>query len=251
LPGQTFEAWQVEQKAYYDNLREREHPLVFAQEYAAEFVDWSGVSLFGKDKLLRPDGTFWPAPTKCDGVFAILDTSSKTEKSNDGTAVAWCALQNVKMPKLLLLDWQLVQIEGALLEEWLPGVVKTGEQWARRCGARGGFVGGWIEDKDSGVVLLQQARRRSLPFKPIPSEITAIGKDGRAVSISGYIWRGEVGLAEGCDKQEVYKGVSRNHLLSQVTGYKLADPDAPRRADDLFDVFAYSTIAGLGDSRGW
>lgn len=257
LPGQSLAEWQLDQDAYYDNLRKREHPLVFAQEYAAEFVDFSGVSLFDPEKLLvsydrvARHGVYWPMPQKCDGVYAIIDSSSKTEKDNDGTAVVWVALQTVKMPKLLILDWEYHQIEGSLLENWLPGVVTRGQQLATECGARHGFLGGWIEDKDSGVVLLQQARRRQLPFKPIPSDITAIGKDGRAISISGYVYRAEVGFATGCDKATLFKGTTRNHLFSQVTGYKLADPKAGTRADDLFDVFAYGTAAGLGDQKGW
>jgi hypothetical protein len=251
LPGQTLEAWRHDWRSYYRDLRAREHPLVFAQEYAADFVDWGGVSFFTKDKLLE-DGEFVPVPTRCDGVYVIMDTSTKTEKSNDGTAVGYWALIHVGLTrKLVLLDWELRQIEGALLETWLPGIRDTGEAWARRCGARAGFVGGWIEDKDSGQVLLQQARNRKLPFKPIPSELTAAGKDGRAISVSGYVWRNEVKLAATADKVEVYKGVSRNHLWSQVTGFKLADPDAAHRADDLLDMFCYGIAMGLGDSKGW
>lgn len=257
LPGQTFADWLIEQTAYYDKLREGEHPLVFAQEYAAEFVDFSGVSLFDPQKLLvnydplRRHAVYWPQPLKCDAVFAIVDTSSKAEKGSDGTAVGYFALQSVKKPKLLLLDWELIQVEGSLLEHWLPSVVQRGQDLATECGSRAGFLGGWIEDKDSGIVLLQQARRRSLPFKPIPSDFTAIGKDGRALSISGYVYRGEVGLATGADKVSLFKGTSRNHLFSQVTGFKLADPKAGSRADDLFDIFAYGVSAGLGDGKGW
>ena len=53
------------------------------------------------------------------------------------------------------------------------------------------------------------------------------------------------------DKTVTFKGVTRNHLVSQVLGFKMADKDASRRADDCFDVFCYAISIGLGDSDGW
>jgi hypothetical protein len=52
---------------------------------------------------------------------------------------------------LLILDWDIVQIEGALLETWLPTVFRRLEELARLCGARHGPLGAWIEDKNSGL----------------------------------------------------------------------------------------------------
>lgn len=251
LPGQTHAEWLADQKAYYDDLRAREHPLVFAQEYAAEFVDWSGVSFFDRDRLLV-DGLFPEAPKRCDGVFAVVDTASKTGKQHDGTGVMFFAHTRHGIRPLYAVDWDLVQIEGALLETWLPTVFQRGEEWARRCGARNGFVGVWIEDANSGTILLQQAARRGwTKAHAVDSALTGVGKDERALSVSGYVWRGEVKFAAGMDKVQDYKGSSRNHAWSQVTSFKLADPDAAKRADEMVDCFCYGISLALGDGSGF
>ena len=71
--------------------RAKTHPLVFKQEYMAEFVDWSGVSFFDLEKLLV-DGRPVPFPDRCDTVFAVIDTAIKTGKEHDGTAVTYFAV---------------------------------------------------------------------------------------------------------------------------------------------------------------
>ena len=37
---------------FHEDLRKDNDPLVYAQEYLAEFVDWSGVAFFSREKLL-------------------------------------------------------------------------------------------------------------------------------------------------------------------------------------------------------
>jgi hypothetical protein len=92
----------------------------------------------------------------------------------------------------LILDWDIVQIEGALLETWLPMVFGRLEELSRLCTARHGSIGALVEDKNSGTILLQQALRRQMPAQPIESVLTAKGKDERALSVSGYVHRGEI-----------------------------------------------------------
>jgi len=77
----------------------------------------------------------------------------------------------------MILDWDIVQIEGALLETWLPIVFRRLGELAQQCGARMGSLGALIEDKNSGTILLQQALRRGMPAQAIDSKLTAMGKD--------------------------------------------------------------------------
>jgi Metallo-beta-lactamase superfamily len=67
---------------------------------------------------------------------------------------------------LVILDWDIDQIEGAVLESWLPSVFSRLEGLARLCGARMGSIGAFIEDKSAGMILLQQALRRGMPAQP-------------------------------------------------------------------------------------
>ena len=85
---------------------------------------------------------------------------------------------------------------------------------------------------------------------PIDSVLTSLGKDGRALSVSGYTHRGMIKLSEYLyNKVMVYRGVSRNHFLSQVLGYRVGAKTP--HGMDLLDTFVYGIAIGLGDSEGY
>jgi hypothetical protein len=153
--------------------------------------------------------------------------------------------------RLIILDWDIEQIEGAVLEHWLPSVFSRLEELARFCGARRGSIGAFIEDKSAGMILLQQALRRELPAHALDSKLTAVGKDERAMSVSGYVHQGRVKYsAPAFHKTAIYKGHSRNHLLDQVESFRIGDKDS-KREDDLLDTFCYGIAIGLGNSEGF
>jgi hypothetical protein len=250
IEGEPAEAWRERRASFFAALKNDNDPLVYAQEYQAEFVDWSGVAFFSREKLLV-DGRPVPLPTGCDAVFAVIDTASKTGTDNDATAVTYFALDPLSKAPLLILDWDVVQIEGALLEDWLPKVFGTLEELAQRCGARLGSGGAFIEDKNSGTVLLQQARRRNWPARPIESKLTALGKDERAISVSGYVHGGKVKYTEPAFlKISTYKRHFRNHLIDQVESFRVGDKTSDRE-DDLLDTFCYGVALGVGDNEGF
>lgn len=231
--------------------RIKNHPLVFKQEFLAEFVDWSGVAFFSEENLLvNGDGVLYPM--SCDYVFAVIDSAMKDGSGNDGTAVIYCGVSKKFGHPLTILDWDIVQINSDLLTAWLPGVFHHLEFLARETKSRGGSAGAFIEDKASGITLNQHSARMGWPAQPIDGAITAIGKDGRAVNASGAVHRGEVKMSgHAYRKEKEFKGTSRNHLMSQVTGYRIGDKDAAKRADDLYDAFAYSVIIALGGNDGF
>jgi hypothetical protein len=231
-------------------LKTDNDPLVYAQEYLAEFVDWSGAAFFSREKLLE-QGQPIPYPKSCACVFAVIDTASKTGTDHDATAVTFYAKGHSKTFPLMILDWDIVQIEGATLETWLPTVFEKLEELSRRCRAIYGSIGVWIEDKNSGTILLQQALRRQWPARGIESELTAMGKDERAISVSGYVYRGQVKYTDNAfDKTVTYKGKTRNHLVEQVENFRVGDKNN-RREDDLLDTFRYGIAISLGDAKGF
>jgi hypothetical protein len=249
-PNEGLEAWLERRNGLIIGLVEDNDPLVYAQEYEAKFVDWSGVAFFSREKLLV-DNRPVPYPDSCDGVFAVIDTASKTGTEHNATAVTYFArTQHYGIP-LLILDWDVVQIEGAILETWLPSVFARLEQLARACHARSGSLGAWIEDKNSGTILLQQALRRGMAARSIESKLTSVGKDGRAISVSGYVHQGHVKYTEHAyNKTTVYKQKSRNHLVEQIESFRIGDKDSDRE-DDLFDTFCYGIAIALGNSDGF
>ena len=235
-----------------EQLRLTLPPLVFSQEYEAEFVDWSGTAFFSREKLLH-GGQPVEFPRICDAVLSVVDTAVKTGKENDGTAVSWWAYSRTNyggVSPLVLLDWDYVQLEGALLDGWLPDVFKRGEQLAGECRARSGYAGCWIEDKSSGMVLLQQAAQRGWPARGIDSKLTAAGKAERAINISGYVHQEKVKFSrQAYDRVQVFKGVSRNHMLDQVVGFRIGSKEQVN--DDLLDTFCYAVAIALGNDGGF
>lgn len=235
-------------KAEVALLKSKYPPLVYKQEFLAEFVNWSGDAFFLEASLLGPDGRGVAVPAKVDAIYAIIDSATKTGKEHDGTAVLYCAL-NVFENRLTILDWDIVQIEGDLLVNWLPGVFAHCEALAKRCNARRGSLGAFIEDKASGMILIQAAQRRGWPARAIDSNLTAVGKDERAISVSGYVFQGQVKMtAEAHEKVTTYKGQTKNHFLSQVTGFRIGLKD---QQDDLLDTMTYAAAIGLGNSQGF
>lgn len=232
-------------------LQRENHPLVYAQEYLAEFVDWAGVQFFAQDDLLI-EGQPVGMPERCDAVFAVIDTAVKSGKEHDGTAVSYWAVTRFGNYRLICLDWDVVQIEGSLLEAWLPSVFLNLEALARQCGARAGSLGAHIEDKASGTILLQQAQRHNWNARPISTVLTAMGKDERAISVSGYVYQKLVKIAAPAfHKTTTFKAQTKNHFLAQVLGFRIADKKSATRSDDLLDTFCYAVSLALGDTGGF
>jgi hypothetical protein len=125
------------------------------------------------------------------------------------------------------------------------------DELSRVCSARAGAIGAWIEDKNSGIVLLQQALNRGLNAHAIESKLTALGKDGRALSVSGYIHREQIKYSEyAFNKTVTYKQKSKNHLVDQVERFRMGDK-AHTREDDLLDTFCYGIALSLGNNEGF
>ena len=239
-----------------ERIKASSHPQVWQQEFLAEFVDWSGVAFFRLTDLLE-QGQPIPDPIKVYGaVFAVIDSAMKSGHEHDGTAILYCAKQPGYMrddgqARLIILDWDIRQLDGDLLVSFYPEIQARLERLASETGALLGNVGAFAEDKGSGTILIQQAKRRGLQCHSIDSKLTAMGKDERALAASPYVSSGQVKLSEYAhNKTLTYKNVERNHLLTQVIGFRLADKDAAKRADDLLDVFTYSTILALGNDAG-
>lgn len=238
-----------------DEIAKLEHenlPEVYRQEYLAEFVDWSGVAFFTAEMLLV-DGAPVPMPTKTGTVFATIDTAIKDGKEHDSTAVVWWAYDDLLAlggrPSLFLLDWDVMQIEGVVQATWLQTVFARGQELAAACGARMGFARAYIEDKATGMVLLQQARNNRWPAAPIDSKLTAMGKTERAIAASPYVFRGNVKITDHAfNKVKSHKGRTANHLLMQMTHFRVGAKDDS--ADDILDCFTYGVSLAFGTGSG-
>ena len=85
----------------------------------------------------------------------------------------------------------------------------------------------------------------------MPAKLTSAGKDARAINASGPVFRGDVKLSRHAyDKIATFKGTTRNHMVSQIAGFRIGDKHASTRADDLLDTFTYAVAITLGDQEG-
>ena len=123
------------------------------------------------------------------------------------------------------------------------------EKYAAACGARNGSQGLWVEDAAGGSVLIQQAKAKGWQVRAIPAKLMMKGKDERAMLAGGPAFRRECKVSKfAFDKVVEWKGRSMNHLMRQVTSFRMADPDAYKRADDLMDCATYSIALVLADA---
>ena len=208
----------------------------------------SGTSFFDVANCLV-NGEPVDYPNRPDCVFAVIDTATKTGAKHDGTGCTFFALTNGRGIPLVVLDWDIVKIEGSLLETWLPTVFERLEQLAHQTKARMGSAGAYIEDKNSGTVLIQHAIRNEWPAQAIDSKLTAAGKDERAISVMGHVSAQEVKLSRHAyDKTSIYNGRSGNHFLMQVFRFQIGIKD---QEDDILDCFCYGIAIGLGGPKGY
>ena len=259
MPGETPIEWLARRQKLLDDLKTDNDPLVYAQEYLAEFVDWAGAAFFMPDKWYvgtGEDAKLVPQPNTCMAVFATIDTAVKTGYENDGTAVIYWAVDKHRKREngwLVMLDWDIQKIEGGSLNVWLPGVHIMLEHYAKTCLATRGSLGAFIEDKGSGTVLLQQAAKiPGMRSYPMPEGLTAMGKDERALNASPYHYQGLIKMSDVAKNKVVtYNRHTRNHLYEQVTSFRMADEDANKREDDLLDCYTYGIAIGLGNAEGF
>jgi hypothetical protein len=204
-------------------------------------------TLFKVENMLV-DGQPVPMPNGCDVVFAVIDSALKVGDKNDGTAVTYVARNKFFGHPLTIIDWDITQIESDLIADWFPSVIARLVELGKLTGARMGVIGAFVEDKGSGITLLQRATRNGWPAHAIDSKLTSMSKDARGTGVSDFVHHGKVKIADHAyNKVLEYKGRTQNHLLTQVFGYRLG---VPNQSDDLYDTTVYSIAIGLGDSEG-
>jgi hypothetical protein len=230
-------------------LEREHHPLIFRQEFLAEFVDLSGVSLFSVEKLLE-DGQ--PVDLRrSDALFAVIDSGMKGGVEHDGSAALYLAVDlTVLPPRLLLVDWEIVSLGAGDLDQWLIGVHARLIALTSRLRPRGGSYGIFIEEMAMGEMLLAKAPGSGIRARPIDTALVSRGKDLRALAAEPHVSAGRVKTTrEAYNKTSNYRGVTRNQLLAQLSSFRVGDKAAYKRVDDLLDCTTFAILLAFGDSH--
>lgn len=234
---------------YADNILKNYNPILARLYLEGEFVNLNGLSFFSLDKMLVNNLPV-KYPVFCTSIIVVLDTAVKDKKNSDATAAIYCAYVQIPEPQLIILDYELLKIEGASLINWIPSVYARAEQLAGQCKAGNGKLV-YIEDKASGSILLQQIRNGGLQgvdeaARPIPEKFVSLGKTERAISVSGHYYHEKLKISEYAYNKTInLNGITKNHLIAQITGFMLGI-DAGAASDDALDCAVYSLLLAFG-----
>ena len=240
--------------AELEDIRRRTHPMVYRQEYLAEFVSLDGAALFNLANLLDENGEPWPAPEAFDLFYICIDTAMKTGSANDGNGVVYVGLTERYhpdgMPPIMwILDWDLMQVGAGKIEPWFQMI------W-ERCMEMigGGGIGpgrrvvevgpAYVEDSAAGTIIIENHEGL---VEALPEAWLQRGKDLRALAVERYMNSGRVRITrEAYDKVVTFKDLTMNHVWTQLNGFVMGDVEAHKRSDDLLDACVYcASVASL------
>ncbi len=234
-------------------LKDQYPALVYQQEYLAEFVDWSGAAFFDVN-LLLVDGKPLGQLPKPDQIFQVFDTAMKDGAEHDGTAcITFAVFKHGQFGnvKLAIVDYDITQVQAHLLIEWLPTKIKEAIEFANFTGARQGFVGAHVEEAASGIALIGAAQEMGMPVIPIDTKLTSIGKEGRALAVSGHHASGSVKITEyAFNKSVLFRQMNKNHLVDQLATFRIGMKKREHNLD-LLDCYCYGLSLALGGPMGW
>jgi hypothetical protein len=143
-----------------------------------------------------------------------------------------------------VIDWEGVEVSAGDIEIWFASVGQRVRGYAAK--TRLGQSGVHVERAGLGEMLLSKADALGVDAREIPSEVVSRGKDLRALSAERFVNGGDVRLTRpAVDRISRLKGVTRNHLLAQIGGFRVADKLAWKRSDDLVDAFVYAVLAAF------
>ena len=224
-----------------ERLRQTHHPLIYRQEFEAEFVDLSGVGLLMVERMLQPDGTPWNPPV-LEYVFAVVDSGVKGGVEHDASAVAFFGVRRLERRYLYVLDWEAVELGAANLEHWFVSIVVRLHDYVKlQIAHAAGPV--FVEPAGLGELLIAKFPGDAYP---IDSVLVQRGKDLRALGCEPLINGGQVRLTKDAyERVSSLKGQRLNHLTAQLAAFRVGDKAAAKRQDDLLDCVTYGCALGF------
>lgn len=191
-----------------------------------------------------------PSPLSriCDCVYATIYSEAKTGKPGNTIAIVYWARSRFLPPPLMIIDWDIVRIEGMFIESWLPAIYMRLDQLSEECKAQLPHMGAFVYDKGAGSIIYKAALRKGMFMQPVNDAIAKVEKDERAVSASSYVHQGMVKFSYPASEKEIeFEGVTANHLMNQIQGFA---PGSKGVDDELLNSFSIGVAIGLGAEEG-
>jgi hypothetical protein len=221
-----------------EDIQRRSNPLVWRQEYCAEFTSLDGAALFNLANMLTADGEPWPEPAHFQLFYCCIDTAMKSGSANDGNGVVYVALTEMKSPEgpvMWILDWDLMQVSAGTIGPWFEMVWDRCRELMGERTLRAGPC--FVEDTAAGTIILETYGALT---EALPSTWLGKGKDLRAYAVESFMNSGRVRMTERAYYKTVqFKELTMNHLWTQLNGFVMGDCEAAKRSDDLLDAAVY------------
>jgi phage terminase large subunit-like protein len=226
-----------------DGSPDRVDAMVFA---LTELLCGLPVGGFFRERSLLVNGESVDMPSVCTGCMAVIGTPLKTGPGRDSIGVVYLA-RTFEEPSLIVLDWDIHQIDGDSLEGWLPAVSDRLAALRTETRARTHRGGMWIEESPIGSALLAQATERRLDahivgkyVKLAPDIVTRANAAGRFISPGKRCKLSRFAH----EKVSLFRGVTRNHLLAQFLGFGASE--TPDDSSELLSALCVATVLAFG-----
>jgi predicted phage terminase large subunit-like protein len=206
--------------------------------------------LFREESLLvkMPTGQAAPVglPRHADLIFASI---AAAVAEPDAMAVVLFAhsRENGMHPPLVVVDWDIRQIEPALIKGWLYGIVKRMHELEAACEVLyPGYDTIFVEPTGMGEVIAEQAEAADVIVEMIAeAEIAEKLPAQRALLASAY----QTKIATAAHEQmQAFKGVTRNHLLHQILAFGL-NKEREEPPGELLMAFANAVLRTFRDPK--
>jgi hypothetical protein len=201
-------------------------------------------SFFSREKFLHRHEEAIAVPRRCDLVFATMVSVSQPGHDNDGTGVVFWARNRFVRPPLVVLDWELVEIEPSVIVMWLPRIMERLQQLNQECNSMqlGPLM---IENNELGQAIVVAAQRKWTNVRPIeyPPELD-MNAAPRALNASAHVAEDKIKLAatalgKTCD----FKGIEKNHLLAQLQSFAAGSKESEQAV--LLNAFTHGVALGI------
>jgi hypothetical protein len=178
-----------------------------------------------------------PLPQRCEGVFAAAAAAIGPDHDAIATVYFAVSVFNPAHPPLVVLDWELQKIEGAMLDAWLPAVEHRLDAFAQASQARGGSGGLTIEADALGSTIWEAGHTR-FAVDLTTEDLTSIPLTERAVAASNFVRSGKVRFTQAAlDRRTYFKGTARNHLAAQLAAFGTSGADPLANSGELLAAF--------------
>ena len=187
-----------------------------------------------------------------DSVFAMIGTQHDVGPDRDGIAVLYCAHSKYgSNPPLVIIDHELEAQDSALLNgTWIENVARRLAAWVAALDSTNGGV--WVERTPLGSALYEFGVARRLwmmdatdALKDFPPSLLE-----RVNRTSRFIGTGLVRIApEAIEKATTFRGLTRNHLLSQILAYGSSTESTAQRTEFLHALCVATFLALEGDAN--